>query len=629
MTRKIKFKTLICLLICTFSLSLLLSLGFNSIEASAISDEKSIVADWINPVLNITINNGQGMFDSDESAKRREELNDSIYNGTSTGKSSLYDRFGGQISFIPYFGETKIQIGLLDKFYTLLLDNMEEFELSVDDILELFEGNTAISNNCIYEGRPNILSSEAITSGKKDPRVSAYSGISFVGGDAALGNFMLSVANGLTQFISWLSGSGIFKMMNEVVVKASNSDLGVLLLDIIGYFLPFVIGITLIMTVSKSIKYAKGNLPDGRKFFQTIITYLISLGLIFSLAHNPTVFSNLFEKAVTLIDDEFDKALMMDSNEVVQSDNLENVRTALLWNKSIFEPWCYGTFGANYSNLYTQFDIDHSGKMSQSNDDVKTPWTDGSTRYNSVDLTGDIVVPLSGGEEIRNWAALAWSCQSLYHIEAVEGSVNSGVRNPLDGWPKATLTPNNTNIYVDNFRWLDAKMNISPEYVSPTKVYMDYSNSNKYTENFVSAGSDSIFLSLMLIPIAILAIRKIKQAVLIIFAGFRLCYYSIMNFVLQEDYDLILNIKKVLKPIYDYFWWSVIVFVAISLYIKLVGDNFIVNVVYVALVIYLNVMKPIRTPAQLSNALSKVGNGISSFVGSVKEGVSNRRRNKR
>lgn len=580
--------------------------------AYADSSERSIVGDFFNKVFEIKLSNGRNIFDSDQDAKEREEINDKILEGNKDKFYSLYDRFGGSVQFVPYFGETKISTSLLDKFYTKFIENSSSFSLSAEDIQSLFEA-PAISNNAIYNGRPNILSSESIEAGMVDPRVSAYSGISSIGGEASLGNLSLGISNVITNIVSFLSGGKLFKLMNDIFVSICDSGLTNILQAITLFILPIALCIFAFYICKNTIKVIKGNF-SFKKFLTRTISCLLSLGLIFALMYNPTLISTFLVDVTSIIDDTLDVVLSTTSDEVVKSDNINNVRSATLWRSTVLEPWCEGTFGEKYEKLYTQYDKEDGHiKMDQSHDDIVNIWSDGSIRYNSAKLTGDIVVPLGNGST-RNWAALAWSCQSIYHIDAINNGSSAGVnRIESETWPKATVTPMNSQIYIDNFRWIDAKLNISPEYKAPDSVVMSYSNSNNYTQNFVGAGCSALWRAILLLPIGILSIRKLKVSFVIIFSSIRLIYHSILGFVIPDDYDFLSNIKKLGSKFYDYLWWCIAVFVSISLYTACIGKGIMIDLIWIILGFYLNKFKPIKTSRQIEQIKFKAKNTVAKI----------------
>lgn len=593
--------------ISTIIVSLLFCItAFSIVVHADDSTTRTIIGDYFNKVFDIELTDGRGLTETNEDIKEREKINTSIYDGSINKNYSLYDRFGGNIRFIPYFGETKISSGLLDRFYTKFVDNDAEFELSVDDIKKLF-ASPAISNNVVYKDRPNILSTDSIEAGNIDPRVYAYSGISSTGGDAALGNAMLQLSIMFTTTIGWLSGSGLFNTINDIWTATCNAGLNDIMKNLIYLFLPLSMCAFVLSMVSKSFKVMKGK-DTFRNILSQLLSVGLSLGIIFTLMANPTTFSNVLTKIATQMDGALDSAIQIDANEVVKSSNVKNVRISTLWNKTVFEPWCYGMFGSNYEKLYTQYDKNSSHeKMPQSHDDVKTAWTNGTVKYNSKDLTGDVKVQIGKNKFVQNWAALAWSTQSIYHLDAVKDKesedndkINETKENDsVKAWPKATTTPMNDQIYVDNFRWLDAKLNISPEYSAADKVIMNYTNSRPYEQNFISAGVKSIYMSLLLLPILILSLRKLVNSLKIVSTSFSLIYKSVVNMVMPERYNILTNLQGIVRPLYDFFWWSMIIFLATTTYSKIAGHSVIADCVWLFIGIYLCKFKPIRTPRQL------------------------------
>ena len=592
----------------SFIILFIMSNSLSIISYADDSTTRSIIGDFFNKVFDISLDNGAGLFSTQKDFEKREKINNNLLEGKDKDKTySLYDRFGGQIKFVPYFGETKISTNLLDRFYTKFNENIENFGISLEDITSLFS-SSAISNNVVYDGRPNILSSDNIENGCYDPRVAAYSGVSSVGGDASLGNLFLSISNFFTQITAYLSGSNMFKSINDIFIQLCDNGLSDILPEIVNFILPVVISVFVVFLVKKSIDLIKGKF-SFRRFILQILSCACSLGFIFSFMYNPTLLSETITTLATSIDDLLDKALSEGSNEVVKSDDTSNIRTATLWKKSVLEPWCEGMFGYSYEHLYTQYETTHNDiahqKLPQDHDDVFTDWSSGEKKFNSQQLTGDIKVPL-GNKDIRNWAALAWSCQSIYHIDAIEDSYKGGISLKDGVWPEATVTPVNSNIYADNFRWLDAKLNISPEYISPDNVIQSYSNSNNYKQSFVSSGLLSLWSAILLLPIFTLSIKKVGEAILLIFSTIKLMYYSIMNFIMPNEYDFIANIKKILAKFYDYLWWCIVIFLAINIYSVLEKGSLIIDVIWVFIGIYLNKFKPIRSIKQVEDIKNKI-----------------------
>lgn len=590
------------------------------LSSKAYSDDsstRSIIGDWFNKVFSIELTDGSTLLDTSEDKRIRENINLQIYDGNSKQDYSLYDRFGGNIQFVPYFGETKIKTTLADRFYSAYLKNDAHFKLNMETIKSLLN-SPAVSNNVIYKTRPDILSADQLEGGYIDPRVTTYDAVSTTGGNASVGNLLLSISGFITFATSWISSSKLFTTVNDIFTWTLSNGFSEILNKISSIFVPLGIIIGVLMLVSKAFQVFKGNFAAG-KFFSTVINCVISLGLIFALVEKPAAFSSIFTSAVSMVDTVFDQGLNVATDEVINSSSLRNVRAATLWKKAVFEPWCNGMFQNDYEKMYTMYDNSSTHtKFKQSDDYIDASWDGEEPRFNSKNITGDITVPLSQDKNVRNWAALAWSCQSIYHIN----TTSDDDKSEGDGiWPKATTCPYNTRIYIDNFRWLDAKLNISPEYYNTDHIVMNYSKSKPYKETFVSQGFRSIYMCLLLIPIIVLSVRKMKYILFIVLGGVRLWYYSMMSFFMPSEYDFLSNIKKLISPLYDYFWWSMAVYISITTYYVFAGDNLIKDFIYIIFGIYICKLKPIKTISQLRgikmNAKRFVNSKLSKMVGSL------------
>lgn len=590
------------------------------IPSIAIAEDSSIVGDFYNKVFNITLNNGHTIIDTSESDYKRKEINNQIYKNEATKTYSLYDRFGGNLIFYPYLGEIKISTTLLDKYYEKIKENDPALELG--DIPKLFEPN-AISNNVVYEGRPDVLSFTDLLSGKVDPRLAMYARGTGPGGFAALGNMFLFFSNFITPFIGWLTESSLFKLINDIWQYAMNSGIQDFIRQFVDIYSPLFIAIFVIGLVFSCFRVIRGA-ESASHVFMNVGSVIISLGIVFSLSYNPSATSNFFYNFVNLIDNTFNKVLTLDSSEIVKSDNPDNIRTAALWEHTVFRPWCKGMFGRDYDEMYTQFDETHSvsQKMPQSNDDVSVDWEGDEIRYNSVELTGDIVVPLGNNVDVRNWAALAYSIQSIYHIDAVQEEDSQETNSEeidAKSWPRAELTPKSDSIYCDNFRLIDALLDISPEYRSATDITNNYTGARVYNPDFIFYGFVSFWNSLLIIPFMILGFRKTVCALKIIISGVRLMIYSIGNIIMPNRYNILDNLKKFALPLFDYFWWSLIIFLGLSLFDVLANVNMLNDLLWIVLAIILCKAKPIHTPRQLAYAKRKAEIWIDSKKSQAKQ----------
>lgn len=595
-----KKKIIRIIILSTFLLSLFtIHVQATSTVGSDVSELHSIIADFFNKVFDVKPTDGSSFLESNMDKSERERINDDIFDGNSMERVSLYDRFGGTIKFIPYFGEIRIKTTLLDKFYSVIIELDEEnFALTVDDII-MFFSQQAISNNTAYETRPPVLGQDEVEGGYVDPRVYTYSAVSSTGGAASMGNVGLSVGKCMTAITGYFSSGGLFRTLEDIWRKFCDAGGAEFLTNLAKFFLPIMTIWFLLRMIPNGFKVLKGDFAL-KKFLEDLLSVCISLGLIFTLSADPNAFGSTLSTISTFIDDTFDKALALSDDEVFASDRTENIRTAFLWKETVLEPWCTGMWDLPYESLYTQYDTNPSHtKMEQSNDDVDTTFYGDEVRYNSTKLTGDIVVPLDNGREIRNWAALAWSCQSVYHIDAVEASYERMIPN---AWPKAEVTPRNTDIFVDNFRWLDAMLDISPEYREENTARMNYANSKDYKQWFIKGGAKSVYLSGMLIPILIIAFRKTYSIVLLLVSAIRLLLLSLWNLGMSNS-NVLNNLKKTFKPLADYFWWSIMSFVAITSYGALMNKNIFCDMVWVILGVILNLYKPISMTHSQREAL--------------------------
>lgn len=549
--------------------------------ASSIS---SIQADFSNKVFDIDLSDGGNRF-----SKQRREYNEKLLRGEAEKNISLYDRFGGDIKFVPYFGEKKFNINIADKFYTNMKENNKEFQFSLKDI---FSESDATIFNAVYENRPDILEDESIDKGNVDPRRDNYSMFHSAGGDAALGNFYLTISKFLTSIVNFFLSSEIFTIIIDQWEKLMSSDSIKTIMEIVKDFLPLVM-VGFVFQILLMVKRYMEYKISYREITGILINFSISIGLVFVMLLNTNTFTNISKMFIKGVDNIFATTLNITSSDIAKSDDKTNVIEATLWSKSVFEPWTMGMFdGRTYDKLYTQYaNVEDKNKMPQSFDDIKSDWKNGK-RYSSATLTGDVKVPVGPNKYVRNWAALAWSTQSLYHINAVDKE-DEEIRVGSN-WPVADRTANNPEIYTDNFRWLDAKMNISPGYISPDKNDGNYEKSNSYTHNFATYGLLSLWRTLIMLPILYPAIRKTFSMLKIVITTIRLGVRSIMSiFKEDDDYSASSNFNSIITQFKMYFWWSLVAFMLTTIYSMLTG-NIISDVLWIIISYTVIKFKPPR-----------------------------------
>lgn len=591
----------------------------------------SIEGELFNKVFDINLTSGADFLRPDASNIRRE-YNNKIANNTEEKRLSLYDRFGGEIYFIPYYGEKKIELTIKDNLYEKIKENNDDFSFKLSDawVKDSLELNTEI-----YENRPRVISEQERKNGAQDPRREHFTGINTTGGSAALGNLYLSVGNLITRTVMWLSGNGLFLMVDNAWNDILTSSFWKSLSEQILIFLPILSGLFVIFILISIINIIRAK-ESITKTILGIINYIIAFSIIIFLLINPNAFSNITRGMVMMVDNLFAVSInSVSKSEVCISEDLSLVTEAAVWEKAIFTPWCKGMFdGKTYPELYTQFSTSDSGtKLYQTKDNIFEDWDDGTSRYNSSYHTGDIKIPLGGNGEYytKNWGALAWSTQSIYHIDAVSLSF---IPNK---WPSATTTPNNPNIYVDNFRWLDAKLNISPEYINPDTFENDYYVGKKiingkrielskaYNENFVICGMEALWMSILLLPLCYPILKRTISIVQIISLGFMWIIRSFKTMINPGNvmYSNMSNIKKVFKPVYHYFWWSVLMFILVTIYISVTG-SLIGNILYLSLsLVLIRSSKPIDNYRSLNYAINRIKLKTNAIKNDVKNKINN------
>ena len=580
-----------------------IGLFFSSVSAT--DEIRSIKGDWNNAVFGVTLSDGKSLMDDEKSVEERKERNQEILFGQANQKYSLFDLYGGNIKFVPYYGEVNIKTNLADKIYTAFISKIGDFKLTADDIKLLFKKDV-ISNNIAYKDRPPILETLEVADGSKvDPRVTqGLTNPASLGGVTKLANTNLSISEIYVSIINWLTGSGLYDTVNGIWEKVINSGLKSYVQGLIKFFLPLFMILFAYRIMKMAIGMYKGAVGYTAKLFLTnLIGFVIASGTIYVFAENPIIMSGTLTKMVNLIDEHFDKAINETTDSpVVKSSITKNVREAALWEKVVFNPWSYGTFGTSWDKTYTITDADPNHiKMSQTKDDLGDEWE--GSRYNSYDVTngGKIYVKLSNDDILYNYAAYAMSLQSKYHISysgtKADGYVNgTKEQNKISkeddkflepSWPVALTTPKNDQIYLDYFRLIDAQLDISPEFKSSKKKSINnYTKSKEYKQDFFAQSTTSLFYAALLTPLGILGIRKIKYSLMLITGGAKIIWKSLMWFFKPEQNQIIDNYKELVSPLLDYLWNGFIIYINITIYLALIEKGLLANVFIVLFGMY-------------------------------------------
>lgn len=612
-----------CILLSTIMLLVLIlcsSFSYAKDGKSTEYDGTSISGEYFNKVFSIVITDGDDLITNQTDSLEREKINDAIYNGTANKTYSLYDRFGGDITFMPYFGEYQIQTTILDRILQAYQKNEENIGLNYDMLKELFAGS-AISNNSVYDNRPIVLSKDHVKYGFEDPRVYATEVAWKTGGDAAIGNTGLTFSKFMVNITSFFTGSKVFDKIDNFIQKVvkiggENGPFNLIVKTTI-YLLPLFLCFSVYFIVRDVMKYKNGK--SGGLIFKNIFSILLSCVVISVFLANPFALNKLIRTTIGVFDDVIDTSLSVTGSDVVKSDSVENARTAALWETAVFDPWCNGMFQKSYKDLYTTYDKgEHGGMLPQSNDEIGTK-NGPKHKRNSAKLTGDINVPLGGGVQVKNWAALAWSCQSLYHIDAVK--VDKTEEKSKDGeaakeqnkqndqkqddknksaidlkatWPRSTRTLYNNDINVDNFRWIDAKMNISPLYTGDsTEGYPSYNisksnrDANAYEQTFAAQGKESAFRGLLLLPLLIVGLKKFIKAFQLVVNSATIIGKSLGSMINPEKFALTDAFQKLFYNVKFFIWYSILIFIMIEMYKLLVPKGVIACLIWILISFYM------------------------------------------
>ena len=589
----------------------------------------SILADAFSPTFNVRLTNGSVLgFDFDE-VKDREQINSNILTGNANTYSA-YQRFGPNIKFIPYFGEQSLELTIFDKIYSAVAQDKVD---SLLDIKDVFDESTTTLSTIAYKDRAPALYN--LHDNRVDPRLNAASLMtrSATGSAAQLGNLFLTLANIIVFimniFITDKLQIELFALIDEFMRSRVWS---MIFKPAINVGMMFGIVGLIFSLVKHGKRYAQGK-EDARPFFGRFFGNLVILGLITILAINPTRLNHIPQKIFDINTKLMAKVLVSQAQgNAVVNTNTYNTQAieSVTWQTAIFNPWCRGMFQDEYEKLYTQYSK-VGNKMKQSYQDLEqmkndgleehyhSAGPDGEITYDSAFMTGDVGVPLGGEKDEhgeytkieKNWALFAWSTQSIYHIDSeqaryiTQNEENEDVELDL-GWPNARTAPNNNQIYQDTFRWIDAKLNISPGYTySGLKVY-NYRDARPYVQTFVQEGFNALKYALLLLVMLPSIFTKLRLFIMLSILTVQVIVYGIVNLFKEKTFTQL--IPKYFDSIKEYFMVNLKITIMIILYTKLVGKAnsgltpFLSNLLFVLLCIVIQIVS-IKNAGKVINKL--------------------------
>lgn len=577
----------------------------------------SIQKDMFTGTFKKKVSNGEDIFAILEGSEEdRRKLNYDIYTGAESEKHSLYDRFGGSLTIPMYTGETVITTGAADKLYTAIMQGMEK-EFKFNEFLDLVMMSDTTYTNKYYKDRPILKSSDC------DPRTDLYSIFDPIGGlTLGASNYSFAISEIITSMAGFFIGDGVVSIVSEQLENLVSSDEYKAFAEIArGIFPIFVICVLVFIAISAS------KVVRARESILRVVTLsagvMISISLLWVAIDSPQPLITISKNIITFGESLQSAAIneVSKDDEIVESSDLDNVLTASLWRKSVFEPWVSAVFcGAKYEDLYTSYS--DTGNKWEEDEDV-------SKKY------GDISVYRDNNPEndVKNWAALAYSCSSIYHIDAVrnEGDIPSKDEKYSDDaakdWPKATRVGSSEYVYSDDFRWIDAFSKVGKFEEGASGKSDPYIEANfKISDpmNMFAMSQRSVYLAILLVPIIIVGIRKTICSIQAIMNFFILMYRSCMNIISPGDseYSLISNIKAMYTPLVLYFWYIVISTICITLYnIIASAANPILDIIYLVIAFYLGFNKPKNIKDHAEGSFKWLNGKALAFKSYVNRGV--------
>lgn len=566
---------------------------------------RSFQREYFMGILHKKIYSGDSILDiADSKLKERQQLNYDLLVGNNVSVHSLYDRFGGDISFPMYLGEEVVKTGVADKIYTALAQNSID-NFSVTKLVELIQMDDTSYTNKFYKNRPSLKDSTS------DPRVKTYSPVA-AGKDIELSiaNYFLKTSEAIVSLTGFFTSGDLVNEIADLLENILNTAPIKAVLGLVTQMTPLFVVLIIIFTAFKIPKAYLGNYSI-KKMFVKLLQMLFSLGFIYAIVANPVQFVDISKKLITL-GETLTAGAINETNkddEIIYSSNLDNVIEASLWEEAVFKPWVRGTFGGvEYDNLYT----------TTSNKGNK--WDLSSSASLAI---GDISIPVSSNsdDDIKNWAALAYSCSSVYHLPALASDRETSQKNLSESadptaessWPKAGTLNGVDSIYDDDFRWIDASLKVGQYSTgNPSENVDSYVNTRDYKFDGVQNGAYSIWMAVLLLPLLALGVRKTMNSIMFLGNFFILLFRSIGNIIKPEDsqFEFGTSIRAMLMPLGMYLWYSILIMIAISLYRILgVSANPAIQIAYLAFAIYLCFMKP----QNLKDDTKKV----NKFVGDI------------
>lgn len=587
---KSKAKIFIIILILTLAFSFIMSPLVVRADGDTI-DDKGVYYNYASQAVYYPQNKGFVL----QADPKMDSKNQEVYKGyvsylqgntDNSQKYCLYELFGDDIHWYRYVGEATYAPVLLDHIWSAY-DQDKMKELSISDIF--YSSHNYLSCH-VYSNRPVVLTyNDVLTGGDKDPRVKAlidnniFSGYSYVSGSVSL-----SVAKFITSLISLLMGHTFLDWLFDVLTDIETSDFWVnAVVPLLWFVLSALIISFIISLVKIGVRYSKGN-GSMKEFLTRFIVGVVCMGLMICSMLNPTIFNNVINKGLTIVDQVFEAALTtaLEGDDIIDVSDDDLAVRAVLWKTAVFQPWCRGQFnGLNYDELYTNFASLEDGQsaMPQSNGTPADITIGNDYYYNSTNLTGDVIVPIGDSHYVRNWAAYLYSCGSQYHIDY---SLDTFTAESVDidenvVFPTALTTYDNKTLMADTFRVIDAQMDISPQYFNGNVKVNSYLGAKELSNKFMKEGATALFNSILLFVMLPAIFSKIKNFILLMITTMQIIYNTILELFKPDSGKGFFDDFK--NHFLGYVLNSLKLCVLTTLYMLLVDKGIIMSLLYILL----------------------------------------------
>ena len=523
--------------------------------------------------------------------------------GTSTGPQyNYYQRFGPKLQFVEYLGEVTTTIELADHIVSAATeDKIKDIKLT-DDVIN-YKSNSYLST-VVYKDRPPALDEDMLKNGYIDPRVTLYKSTE-IGKLYTLvhARIILSFSTFIVGTVNLFIDNHFFVFILDTFKKIVQSDVWKMVDVGVNFILGIFILFYVISLIKHAIGYARGKSGETIMVFMTRwFIGILSIGLVSVFIANPTSMLDKSEKVINFVDDVISAniATVYKGDPAIYSESGKYTMQAAVWTTSLYDPWCKALFGRPHDECYTQFatvgpdgsPISDDQKLPQSyNPDHEHPKVEDGEEifYDSAGCTGDVFVDLGGGYLDRNWATYALSTMSVYHIghEIYEDEIDT---SKFKTFPVAKTTYRNKNLYADTFRWIDAKMNISPQYFIDDEeqaYFNNYGDSRDFTTHYYKYSWLMLWNSILLALIIPVIVLRLKAFLGIVYVAVKGIYYSLVELV-KENQGLSVFWSDMKENVVKYIYHSIQLYILLFLYTSLIPKGFLLQCIFILLCIVIS-----------------------------------------